>query len=296
MARERRRSRSGAGRSRRTMTGGSSSRSCPPAEAVAQPVDEPGAGLGRGDRLAATRRRSRRGLACGAPCLIGLAVEPLVAVGEVGGDEVADRHVEVEQQPDDREQDEHDPRAGVADRAVEQSADAEADGSAALAGRCRLGRLRPRRGGTSRAARAPRPPPRVAAIQRSAGIVFIHSMSANPASSGGANAIPHPSSVVEQSCQGGRWRRLPGANSAMTLMIARQDEHKGQALAHEARAQPRTASSAGAAGRSAPRARSASSGRHGRRQTSITIGRIIGRRLVRWWKKRLSVSRIFVFT
>ena len=38
----------------------------------------------------------------------------------------------------------------------------------------------------------------VAAIQRSAGIVFIHSMSAKPASSGGAKAIPHPSSVDEQ--------------------------------------------------------------------------------------------------
>ena len=46
------------------------------------------------------------------------------------------------------------------------------------------------------------------------------------------------------------------------------------------------------AGRSAWKGR----GRLGRPQTSTTTGRIIGRRLVRWWKKRLSVSRILVLT
>ncbi len=61
----------------------------------------------------------------------------------------------------------------------------------------------------------------VAAIQRSAGIVFIHSITAKPASSGAANAIPHPSSEASRSCQG--WTIAPavGANSAMTLRMAR---------------------------------------------------------------------------
>jgi hypothetical protein len=60
----------------------------------------------------------------------------------------------------------------------------------------------------------------VAAIQRSEGSAFIHSMSAKPARSGGANAIPHPSSAVSRSCHGRTMAPASGAKSAMVLMMA----------------------------------------------------------------------------
>ena len=59
-----------------------------------------------------------------------------------------------------------------------------------------------------------------AAIQRSAGMVFIHSMSAKPASSGAAKAIPHPRLVDRTSCHGRTMAPASGAKRAMTLMIA----------------------------------------------------------------------------
>ena len=130
----------------------------------------------------------------------------------------------------------------------------------------------------------------LAAIQRSAGIVFIHSMSAKPASSGAAKAIPHPSSVERTSCHGRTMAPASGANSAMTLMIARNTRTSASRLAQEAGAQDERGRLPTAPRGPAPRGRASSRG-HRSGQTSITIGRIIGRRLVRWWKKRLSVSR-----
>ncbi len=62
----------------------------------------------------------------------------------------------------------------------------------------------------------------VAAIHRSAGIVFIHSISAKPASSGAANAMPQPSEVESTSCQGWTIAPASGAKRAITLRIARK--------------------------------------------------------------------------
>ncbi len=62
----------------------------------------------------------------------------------------------------------------------------------------------------------------VAAIQRSAGMVFIHSMSAKPASSGAARAMPHPSIVARSPCHGRITAPASGANRAMTEMMARK--------------------------------------------------------------------------
>ena len=80
----------------------------------------------------------------------------------------------------------------------------------------------------------------------------------------------------------------------MVLMIARNDEHQREHLARDAPADGRPSWSL--RGAALPRR-----GGHSCvawssvRQTSITIGRIIGRRLVRSKKKRDRVSRIFVF-
>ena len=74
----------------------------------------------------------------------------------------------------------------------------------------------------------------VAAIQRSAGIVFIHSISAKPASSGAANAMPQPSEVESTSCQGWTIAPASGAKRAITLRMARKSEHEREPLADEA--------------------------------------------------------------
>jgi hypothetical protein len=78
---------------------------------------------------APARRAARRGR---------LELPPLVALGEVRRHEVPDRHVEVQQQPDDHEQDEDDPGADAADRPGQHLADPEADRSPTLAGRDRI--------------------------------------------------------------------------------------------------------------------------------------------------------------
>src|SRR3989442_739291 len=69
----------------------------------------------------------------------------------------------------------------------------------------------------------------VAAIQRSAGIVRIHSISAKPASSGGAKAIPQPSRYANTSCQGLTMAPAFGANSAMVLTIASSTSNSASA-------------------------------------------------------------------
>ena len=131
----------------------------------------------------------------------------------------------------------------------------------------------------------------LAAIQRSVGIDFIHSISAKPASSAGAKAMPHPSSWLSASRNGRTTAPDSGANSAITLMMARI-----------------TSASASSSRMARPlmpmpfvrRRRRVEVRRLLRRvatepQTSITIGRIMGRRLVRSKKKRASVSRILAF-
>ena len=62
----------------------------------------------------------------------------------------------------------------------------------------------------------------IAAIQRSAGMVFIHSMTAKPARSGAAKAMPQPSSVDSRPCHGATIAPASGAKRAMTLRIARK--------------------------------------------------------------------------
>ena len=131
----------------------------------------------------------------------------------------------------------------------------------------------------------------LAAIQRSVGIDFIHSISAKPASSAGAKAMPQPSSWLSASRNGRTTAPDSGANSAITLMMARI-----------------TSASASSSRMARPlmpmpfvrRRRRVEVRRLLRRvatepQTSITIGRIMGRRLVRSKKKRASVSRILAF-
>ena len=116
----------------------------------------------------------------------------LLALLEIGGDQVADRHVEVEEQAHHEQE-----RAGwPRPRGPQRPAQGAPRPSPPLP-RPRtvvVGLIPPpaARWKAPSRARATSAAP-VAAIQRSAGMVFIHSISANPASSGGANAIPHPS-------------------------------------------------------------------------------------------------------
>ena len=125
-------------------------------QAVAHAVDQAGAAVGRRSRLGTGRSSAAWAARSRAARLFSLLRVALVAFGEVGGHEVADRHVEVEQQADRGEEDQHDPCAGVSDSTGEHGADAEAR-SLPHPGRSGSHPPRPpRRGGTCRAARAPR--------------------------------------------------------------------------------------------------------------------------------------------
>ncbi len=123
----------------------------------------------------------------------------------------------------------------------------------------------------------------VAAIQRSAGMVFIQSITAKPASSGAANAMPQPSIVDRRSCHGRTIAPGIGREESDDADDGEEEEDERQGLAHEAGAEHER-------GRLTASPRRTASGRRLLRrvatpgQTSITIGRIIGRRFVRWWK------------
>ena len=130
----------------------------------------------------------------------------------------------------------------------------------------------------------------LAAIQRSVGIDFIHSISAKPASRAGAKAIPQPSSLLSASRHGLHHRARLGREQGDHADDGQDHQRQRQQLADGAPADAETV-------RAFRRRRVAVRRRVLRRvataaQTSITIGRIIGRRLVRSKKNRASVSRI----
>ena len=132
----------------------------------------------------------------------------------------------------------------------------------------------------------------LAAIQRSVGIDFIHSISAKPASRAGAKAIPQPSSWLSASRNGRTTAPDSGANSAITLMMARITSASASSsrMARPLMPMPFVRRRRRVEVRRLVLRRVATAP-----QTSITIGRIMGRRLVRSKKKRASVSRILAF-
>ena len=262
-------------------------------EPIADAVHEPRARPGRRSELGSiggSQPSSADGRSSGG--FIGLRTARL-STGEVCGQEVADGHVEVQQQADDREQREDDPGAWNAERAGQQTAHARAEQSPAL--------------------------PRIDGIRPRPSDQVEHPEDRECEEGGAGGGHPsfgghrlHPQHQRESGQQRrskrnapakrGREHVVPGLDDRPGIgreegdhaQDGEEEEHEREALAHEASAQHERRRLTSPPRRPAPRRRPSSRCHPG--QTSITIGRIIGRRFVRWWKNRLSVSRICVLT
>ncbi len=228
-----------------------------------------------------------------------LGVATVVPAGEVRRDEVTDGHVEVQQQADDRHEEQHNPRSRGPEGALEHGADAHAQHSPTLAAvdRCQSLGVDP----TAPTHEVEHPEQRerehcgARGCHPALGRHRLHPQHhRKTGEQRRGERDPPPEQRGEQVVPGlddraGGWREQRD-----DAQDGEEQQDQRDPLAHEPAADDERR-------RLTPPPRGPASGRRPPScrhpgQTSITIGRIIGRRLVRWWKKRLSVSRILVLT